>query len=255
MNNLITHICICVCFYNTNPLYLEECFKSIDMAIWLFHRKYEKVPVELHVMDDGSDNNETLNMFDQIMDNYKYIKYWRHAHNTTLSVAINDLNSFTPDNALVVYIDSDDIMAPNRLITQYEVMTKYEQWEDVTLCASLSTNKVCKTDNFNFMHYYGYRIFDKVDFLERNIIVHSGIAYKINHLREFAIKYDNYLKCTQDYDFYLNILSHKLKILLIPDALVFYREYPDALKPDNNRDYYGEFNIIRHKYNNQALWG
>lgn len=255
MNNLITHICVCVCFYNTNSLYLEECFKSIDMAIWLFHRKYEKVPVELHVMDDGSDNIETLNMFDQIMDNYKYIKYWRHARNTTLSVAINDLNSFTPDNALVVYIDSDDIMAPNRLITQYEVMTKYEQWEDVTLCASLSTNKVCKTDNFNFMHYYGYRIFDKVDFLERNIIVHSGIAYKINHLREFDIKYDNYLKCTQDYDFYLNILSHKLKILLIPDALVFYREYPDALKPDNNRDYYGEFNIIRHKYNNQALWG
>ena len=255
MNNLITHICVCVCFYNTNPSYLEECFKSIDMAIWLFHRKYENVPVELHVMDDGSDNNETLNMFDKIIDNYKYIKYWRHKRNTTLSITINDLNSFTPDNALVVYIDSDDIMAPNRLITQYEVMTKYEQWKDITLCASLTTNKVGKTDNFSFMHYYGYRIFDEVKFLERNIIVHSSIAYKINHLREFDIKYDNCLKCTQDYDFYLNILSHKLKILLIPDALVFYREYPDVQKPDNNRDYYAEFNTIRNKYNNQALWG
>jgi hypothetical protein len=225
------------------------------MAIWLFNRKYENVSVELHVMDDGSDNTETLNMFDKIIDDYKYIKYWRHTHNTTLSVAINDLNSFTPDNALVVYIDSDDIMAPNRLITQYEVMTKYEQWKDITLCASLTTNKVCKTDNFNFMHYYAYRIFDKIKFLERNIIVHSGIAYKINHLREFDIKYDNCLKCTQDYDFYLNILSHELKILLIPDALVFYREYPDTQKPDNNRDYYTEFNTIRNKYNNQALWG
>ena len=71
----------------------------------------------------------------------------------------------------------------------------------------------------------------------------------------FDIKYDNNLKCTQDYDFYLNVLSHKLKLLLIPDALVFYRIYPDAEKPDNLRDYSGEFMILRHKYNNPVLWG
>ena len=255
MNNLITHICVCVCFYNTNPLYLDECFKSIDMAIWLFHRKYENVPVELHVMDDGSDNIETLNMFDQIMDNYKYIKYWRHGHNTTLSVAINNLNAFTPDNALVVYIDSDDIMAPNRLITQYEIMTKYERWKDITLCASLTTNKTGKTDNFNYIRYYNYDILTQIYQLDRNYIVHSTVAYKINHLREFDIKYDNYLKCTQDYDFYLNILQKKLQILLVPDALVYYRQYPDSEKPDPNRDYYNEFNILRHKYDNKVLWG
>ena len=255
MNNLITNVCICVCFYNTNPLYLEECFKSIDLAIWLFRRKYKDVPVELHVMDDGSDNTETLNMFDKIMNEYKYIKCWKHAHNTTLSVAINDLNVFTPDNALVIYIDSDDIMAPNRLITQYEVMTKYDQWKDITLCASLTTNKTIKTDNLNFIHYYRYRTLNEVHSLEKNFLIHSTIAYRINHLREFDIKYDNNLKCTQDYDFFLNILSHKLKLLLIPDALVFYRIYPDAEKPDNLRDYYSEFMIIRHKYNNPVLWG
>lgn len=255
MNNLITHICICVCFYNTNPLYLEECFKSIDMAIWLFHRKYENVTVELHVMDDGSDNIETLNMFDKIMDDYKYIKYWRHAHNTTLSVAINDLNSFTPDNALVVYIDSDDIMSPNRLITQYEVMTQYKHWKDITLCASLTTSKTCKTDNFNYIRYYQYDIIKHISELDRNYIVHSTIAYKINHIRSLKLKYDEELKCTQDYDFYLNLLNHNLSILLIPDALTYYRIYSDSEKPDNSRDYYKEFNIIRHKYNNQALWG
>ena len=74
-------------------------------------------------------------------------------------------------------------------------------------------------------------------------------------MREFDIKYDNNLKCTQDYDFFLNILSHKLKLLLIPDALVFYRLYPDAEKPDNIWDYSGEFMILRHKYNNPVLWG
>ena len=96
---------------------------------------------------------------------------------------------------------------------------------------------------------------NEVHSLEKNILIHSTIAYRINHLREFDIKYDNCLKCTQDYDFYLNVLSHKLKLLLIHDALVFYRIYPDAEKPDNIRDYSGEFMILRHKYNNSVLWG
>lgn len=256
LNNSITSICICVCLYNTNPKYLEECFDSIDYAIKYFKRYYD-IPVEVHVMDDGTDDSGTINMFRDIVNSkYKYIKWWRHGYNTTLSIAINDLHQYTPNDALVIYIDSDDVMVFNRILVQYEIFIKYPQWQNITLCATTTCTPNWKMKrNYNILDYYNYTNIHKIDQLIQNNIHHTSIAYKINHIREFNIKYDEQLKCTQDYDFYLQLLQNHLEILLIPDALVFYRDYPDEQKPDSIRNYENEFKIIQNKYNNYALYG
>ena len=85
--------------------------------------------------------------------------------------------------------------------------------------------------------------------MKENIICHPTIAYKINDIRSNNIKYDDNLKCTQDFDFYLQILSKNLKILLISDALTWWRQYPLEEKPDANRNYRDELDLIRIKYN------
>ena len=104
------------------------------------------------------------------------------------------------------------------------------------------------------LKYYNYDILDDLESLTRNIIIHSTIAYKINHLRLLYVKYDDQFKCTQDYDFYLNLLHHHGAILLTPDALTWHREYDDINKPDSNRHYTEEFLKIQKKYDNYTLW-
>ena len=247
---MIDNVCVIVCFYNTNPKYLEECFKSIDIAVWMFKRYYGDVPVEVHVMDDGSDNIDTINMFNKIVNEYKYIKHWKHEHNTTLATAINDLNVYTPEHALVVYIDSDDMMAANRLIIQYEVMHNYDHWKDITMCATITyTPNSTMRNNLNiFSRYYNYNVISKIDDMPQNIICHPTIAYKIDDLRNNNIKYDDNFKCVQDFEFYVHIMSKGLKILLIPDALTWWRQYPLSQRPDSNRPYVSELDKIKRKY-------
>lgn len=255
LNNTISNVCVCVCFYNTNPKYLEESFLSIDNAIWFFKRYYD-VPVDVYVMDDGSDNIETINMFEHIHQKYPYIKLYKHEHNTTLAVAINDLHDQMPDDALVIYIDSDDMMMYNRILIQYEIFTKYTWWWNITMCATptCTPSHFFNQENLNILRYYRYVILNKLDdMLYDNYIMHPTIAYKINHIRQYNIKYDETLKCTQDYDFYLQLLSKNLDILLIPDAITYWRIYPDSEKPDSNRDYDGERDLILKKYFTKTL--
>lgn len=254
MMNNIDNICIIVCFYNTNPKYLEECFRSIDNAIWMFKRYYS-IPVNVHVMDDGTDNIDTINMFGDIVDaEFKYIKWWRHETNTNLSTSINDLNKHTPENSLVIYIDSDDVMLPNRILVQYETFTQDEQWNDITLCCGNTCNINATNDDMMKLYYHiNYKIINNINLMQQNIICHPTIAYKINHLRKYNIEYDNNLECAQDFDFYLNILSHNLKILFIPDAVTLWRQYPLEEKPNPNRNYEGALGTIQVKYYNFNL--
>jgi len=252
---MINNICICVCFYNTNPEYLEDCFFSIDNAIQFFKKSYDYVPVEVHVMDDGTDRQDTLDMFyNQIMNKYPYIKYWKHNRNTTLATAINDLHIHTPMHALVVYIDSDDMMMYNRLVVQWEVMTKYDRWKDITLCASNTVNPNLYNDNEDKIVNYYWKTFNKLDnfYNKRNFICHPSICYKIDNIKKYKVMYDSNFKCLQDFDFYCQILLNNLKILLIPDALTYWRQHND--KPDNDRKYLYELIKLRKKYNTKNLY-
>lgn len=256
LNNVITNICVCVCFYNTNAIYLQECFDSIDLAKSYFEKYYPHIPVNVHVMNDGSNASDTINMFEYIVNSkYKYIKWWHHEKNTTLASAINDLHMYTPSDALVIYIDSDDIMIYNRIVVQYRIMTQYAHWRNITLNATLTNTPVYRTsNNYAFLKYYNYDILTTPEDLSKNIILHNTIAYKINHLHQLNVWYDPQFKCTQDYDFYLNLLKHNCQILLTPDALTWYRQYEDAEKADPKRNYSEEFLKLQKKYNNYSLW-
>lgn len=250
---MINNICIIVCFYNTNPKYLEECFLSIDRAIWYFNRhKKTNIPVEVHVMDDGSDDIYTLKTFENILKNYTYIKYWRHEYNTTLSTAINDLNKYTPDHSLVIYIDSDDMMMYTRILNQYEIMTK-ECWSNITLCATAVTSPTQHFNKYTCYPYFNYHVYNNLNEMNSNIIDHPSICYKIDDIRKYNIEYDSNYRCTQDFDFYLNLLSHNLKILLISDSLTYYRGYSMEDRPDNNRKYGTELNNLEQKWNKKLF--
>lgn len=250
---MITNVCVCVCFYNTNPRYLEECFKSIDIAVWMFKRYYEDIPIEVHVMDDGTDDINTFNMFENIRHQYNYIKLWRHDHNTTLATAINDLHKYTPEHALVIYIDSDDMMMPNRIMVQYEVMAKNNHWKNITLCATNTCSPSYMINQIIVWRYEKYHILFGSKSMEKNLIVHPSICYKIDDLRFCNIKYDDNIKCLQDFDFYLQILHKNLSILLLRDSLTWYRQYPLEEKPDSKRDYHGELKKLQIKYKNPNL--
>lgn len=254
---MITNICVCVCFYNTKAEYLEECFLSIHNAVWFFKRYYPEIPIEVHVLDDGTTDKQTLDMFyNQILLKYNYIKYWKHNHNTSISIAINSLYKHTPEHALVIYMESDDMMMYNRIVVQYEVMTKYDYWKDITMCCTNTCTPNIYNNNLNKLSLYSnYTILDSPNQLLRNTICHPSICYKIDDIRKKNIKYDENLKWLIDYDFYLNILEHNLKILYISDSLIWWRQYldNDIHNKAIYRDYGNELNMLRVKHNNNFL--
>lgn len=253
--NMINNVCVCVCFWNTNPKYLEECFLSIHNAVWLFKRYYSEIPIEVHVLDDGTTNEETLDMFyNQILQKYDYIKYWKLDYHTNLPTAINSLHKHTPKHSLVIYMDSDDMMIYNRIIVQYEVMTKYKRWKDITLCCTNTCTPNMYNDNLNKISLYSnYTILDSPNQLLKNTICHPSICYKIDDIRCENVKYDENIKWLTDYDFYLNILSHRLKILYITDSLLWWRQYPLSERPDFDRKYSEDLDLLKKKYNIEYL--
>lgn len=250
--NKITNICVIVCFWNTNPKYLEECFYSIDNAVWMFKRYYKDIPINVHVMDDGTDRQDTLEMFyDNILTKYPYIKYWKHEENTTLATAINDLNEHTPDNALVVYLDSDDMMMPQRIIMQYEIMSKNS---NVTLCCTNScTSNMYNDTLFKLSRYVNKVRINDISEIKENPICHPTICYRINDIRKHNIKYDDDFDCMQDFDFNIQVLNNNLTILFVPYSLTWWRQYPLEDKPDINRNYDSELKYLQYKWNNNKF--
>ena len=252
---MIDNISVVCCFYNTNPKYLHECFFSIYNAICFFN-SYYNVPIKIYVCDDGTDKKETLDMFyEYIFPRYKdLIVLVKHKTNITLSSAINDVLKIIPKNSLVIYIDSDDMMMYNRILIQYEIFTKYDHWSDITLNATLTCTPNIIINSPKYLYKYNkFKQLTCIDDNSKNIIVHPSIAYKINDIRKYNIWYDKNLKCTQDFDFILHILDNHLKIQLTPDALTWWRQYPDDQKPDFNRYYEYELKIIKNKYNRNDL--
>ena len=244
---------IIICSYNTKLKYLIECFDSVKFAISYF-KSYnnDHIPIYVNICNDGSTDpivNIYLNKLVKENKNYTLVINDR---NMGLAHSINKLLDNIEPNALVINMDSDDIMIFNRILVQYEVMTKYEHFNNITMCATNTVNPSlynnCPERRENL---YNFKILNKKEDELMNLICHPSICYKIDDLNKYNIRYDESIMNVEDWDFFFNVLDHNLNILLIPDALIYYRYHHNhAYGVRYNGQYNSEiFSQLENKWN------
>jgi len=130
MEQPINSVSILVASYNTKPIYITECIDSIINQNGNF-------AIELVWINDGTDKDGTLLLkqelqrFQKTKKNAKVI-YKKQSTNMGLSYCLHE-GVLLCSNEIIFRMDSDDIMAPERLNIQYNFM---HNTPDCVLCGS-----------------------------------------------------------------------------------------------------------------------
>ena len=224
-------VSVLVSSYNTKHLYVKECLESIRTQTGHFG-------IELVWVNDGSDEMSSR-LLEAELENFRKstrftrVIYSKNPENLGLGETLNfGVHLCTCD--LIVKMDSDDIMLPDRIQKQLNFM---------------KTNPDCVMAGAN-LHMFRCEeksdgsIGDKVLMQQTNhpnIITIDWIRstrsdWFMNHptmiYRKHAVlsvgNYDiNIKKCSEDYDLELRVLKRYGKLLNMPDVLVYYRIHPD----------------------------
>jgi GT2 family glycosyltransferase len=123
-------VSILISSYNTKGIYIQECLESIKQQIGLFN-------IELVWINDGSDEINTT-LLKKYLDNFKNttrftsVIYEENDGNKGIGYSLNKGINLC-SNEIIIKMDSDDIMIPNRIVTQLQFMN---QNPHIMICGS-----------------------------------------------------------------------------------------------------------------------
>lgn len=239
---------IIIPFYNECIDYIQECLDSVILSKKDFLKYYPDNEVMIYVSFDDKDNIDIIDYVkdlqrDDIIININDQRLGFAGNNNVL------LHILPNDTDLVIRIDGDDVMVYNRIRITYEVFG-YDFFSDVSIIGSNTTNPTYW--NRNIVHLEAMlqnRRYNRVDQFKFNSICHSTIAFRYKDIVCNNIFYDEYFSCYGDLDFYLNVLQHNRVLMLIPDALVYYRNNnSNSILHSWKKEYLKEIDYIKHKY-------
>lgn len=203
--------------YNTDPAYVAECLRSINNSTY---QNYEIV----FVNDGSSYDYRELPEFKQLKDR---IIYHVNSTNLGISTSLNLASSLAHGNYLL-RIDSDDLVTPEFIQTEYEFLRDHEDY--VAACCDLQLFGIRNTiiprpkemslDNITDLKSargYGYG---------------CGVMYKRSVLA--YCRYDPTYSVCEDFDFHLQLLA-KGKMKTFP-AMYRYRQHTASTIKQFNRE-------------------
>ncbi len=191
--------------YNRENL-LKDAFESV------LHQNFKNF--EFIIIDDNSQDN-TLDFLKNYND--KRLKIYKNKHNSGCTFNYHNAQNLA-EGEYIAHIDDDDIWLYDKLQKQIDFM---ENNKNIALSGSFietfgenaRPSWVFDTDK------------DKISFLMNfyNPICHSSIIYRKSFMLKKGINYDINKQCSQDYDFYKQIIEAFGQISNLPEILVKYR--------------------------------
>lgn len=196
--------------YNVAP-YLEDCINSI---IANTYQNYE-----ILLVDDGSTDN-TGAICDRLAQKYEKITVF-HTENRGLSEARN-LGLNHANGKFIIFVDADDIIAPNMLEVLVSHMTDDVQ---MVVCRFIRCNRIdCPTDSISLqpshqadlqeaankilLDGYGCYVWNKI--FRKSILDEHGIAFPNNEL------------FMEDVFFMMDYLPYCKNVIFLEDQLYYY---------------------------------
>jgi glycosyltransferase involved in cell wall biosynthesis/LmbE family N-acetylglucosaminyl deacetylase len=206
--------------YNVEPKWLQKAIQSVNDQ---WYKNWE-----LCIVDDASNNQETLAYLQEI--NNKKIKINYLQKNVNISEASNEALALACGDYIAL-MDHDDELTPDAL---YEVI-KTINLEKAEFIYS-DEDKIHFVGGFCDPHYKADYSPDMI--LSQNYISHLGVIKKelINQVNGFSAGLDG----AQDYDLYLKVLEKTEKISHIAKVLYHWRKIPGSTSSDFGHKSYAD---------------
>ena len=226
--------------YNSEK-YLEETIKSI------LNQSYENF--ELLIIDDKSTDLsfEIANGFEEKDNRVKFIRLQENggaafARNTGMNWA---------KGKIIVFIDSDDVMLPNRLKKTVEV---FDSRPGIDIVFSNSILIDGEGEELGRDYYFPpYLINDNILLheLKRNYLLGTTLSIRDSIAKEYSFDID--LRTAEDYDFFLKLLYDGHKYYYVKESLIKYRVH-SANKSSIKANSINATKYILNKYNFEDLY-
>lgn len=195
--------------YNTKEEYLREAMESILNQTF--------TDFELLICDDGSKNQDTLNVLDYYKTYDKRIKIYYEKHIGLVKIRNKLLNLASGEYLAIM--DSDDISLPHRLETEVNFLDNnidisivgswYECFPKLQIVKTLPSPKI-------------------LDLVQGNCFGHSTIMFRNEEIKKYNLKYNEKYEASHDYGLFAEAIF-KMKCANIQQVLVKYRVHPNNI--------------------------
>jgi len=211
-------VSVLISSYNTKSIYIQECLDSIKKQEGHFN-------IELVWINDGSDELHTK-ILKKYLENFKNVTryltivYSENNKNKGIGYSLNRGVQLC-NNDLIIKMDSDDIMMPNRILTQIEFMRLNPT---IMICGAQvklfrqSINEVTGVTNHPSITWQDYKT-SKSHWISN----HPTLCYR----KTAALEIGNYnassTRMIEDFEFTLRMLKKYGVIYNSPEPLLYYR--------------------------------
>ena len=233
-------VSVLISSYNTKSIYIQECLESIKNQEGYFN-------IEIVWINDGSEFLETI-LLEKLLNNFikttrfTTLVYYKNETNKGIGYTLNKGINLC-SNELIIKMDSDDIMVPNRIYTQFEFMKSNPQ---IMICGSQIK---CFKDNINnivsitkhpCISWSEYKIKKSHWFSN-----HPSLCYRKTAVLE-AGNYDvTKSRMTEDFEFTLRMLKTHGYLHNLDESLLYYRLHETQVTHQGGKEGPSYWNKIR----------
>lgn len=206
--------------------YLKECIDSVLAQTF--------TDFEFLIIDDGSTDST-----ESIIKSYKddRVVYIKKEHGG-ISEALN-LGIRRSIGLYIARMDADDMMYPDRLQIQYNVMESHPEYDMITAGFEWGNGKENK-------EYYTYNDTNiPFEWIKRgtNCIAHPTVMIRKSSLKKLPFVYESLYDGCEDLKLWCTMLTHGFKIHNIPNIVHYYRQHADQTTVSFNKYYQYDYKL------------
>lgn len=207
--------------------YIYDCMESIS--------KQTFSDFELLIVNDGS-TDRTREIIHSFKDSRIKLIDNTHDYIDSLNIGLNEANG-----EYIARIDADDIMLPERIMTQIELM---ENRKEVDVCASWATIFGKRSGSVAiYKHHIHYPI---AKLLRANIFCHSTIMLRKDFLVRNKLMYKRY-DYAEDYKLWTDIAIKGGVFYTVPKPLIRFRISDDQISFRKTKEQQNTAHIIQNE--------
>ncbi len=242
-------VSVLVSSYNTKAIYVKECLESIISQVGYFN-------IELVWINDGSDQlNTTIlrKMLKQFKNTTRFTNliYDENDGNMGIGYTLNKGVKMC-NNEIIIKMDSDDIMVPNRIQCQFEFMKNNPS---IHICGSQvdmfmnDVNMIVNRTSLPPITWEEYKKNPKHWFVN-----HPTVCYRKSSILK-AGNYDkNLVKMCEDFHLELRMLKMFGRVYNLPISLLKYRLHADQVTQKGRLEEGNQYwNDVRNKIISKIL--
>lgn len=198
--------------FNTPPIYLHACLYSVQTQIYPHW--------ELCLVDDGSDNSETLACLQSVVETDPRIRLQHLAHNQGICQATNHAIRMARGD-YIAFLDHDDRLAVDALYQLAKTILTAPELDII-----YSDRDMLSPQDLRFMHLF------KPDWSPETLLSGNYLFHLVLYRRQLLAQLQGVrvgFEGSQDYDLILRAADNPIQVHHIPKILYHWRQHEHSV--------------------------